>query len=147
MILLLWKWLCILSLIFLTSALKCSNYNIKYLIFLVLSLQLKRIKQFLVWYGIFARGELYITCLVCWESLLFHGVCIYILNLPPKAQRMCWDVPAALSSYPAQGSPAATELQRFCVLSCSCFVCVWISWDVVMDLENQNGIWELQLLL
>lgn len=73
--------------------------------------------------------------------------CVYILNLPPKAQRMCWDVPAALSSSPSQGSPAATELQRFWALSCSCFGCVCISWDVVIGMENQNEIWDLQLLL
>lgn len=45
-------------------------------------LKLKCIKQFLVWGGIFARGELHISCLVCWESLLFHGV--YIKSSPQK---------------------------------------------------------------
>lgn len=64
-----------------------------------------------------------------------------ILNLHPKAQRMCWDVPSALSSYPAQGSPAATEFQWFGVLSCSCFVCAfprmfWWIWKTRMESGN-----------
>lgn len=73
----------------------------------------------------------------------FYFFMACILSLHQKAQRTCWDVPAALSGYPAQGCPAATEFQWFCVLPCSCVVCAfpgtfWWIWK--MGMESGNSV-------
>lgn len=99
----------------------------------MLLLQLKHIKQFLVWCGIFARGELHITCLVCWESLLFHGVCICIKSSPKSPEDMlgCACCPFQLSC------PGISCSSRGFVSAPVLVLCAWISWDLVMDVENR----------
>lgn len=105
----------------------------------MLSLELKCIKIVLVWCGIFARGELHISCLVCWESLLFHGACVKSSPESPEDVLGCaccppqWSCPVISCSHSTAGV--------LCPLL-FLFVCVCISW-LMMDMENENGVWEL----
>lgn len=62
---------------------------------------------------------------------------VCVLNLAPKAWRTCWDVPAALCTSPAQGSPAATELQGSVPSPAPVLGCVHF-----LGMENEDGMWD-----